>query len=140
MTATANPFLVWKDSWLVGIRVVDSQHKNLVSILNQLHEAMRTGQGKTVLGEILGRLINYTKAHFAAEEGLLEMHGYPQLGPHRLEHEKLTAKVIDFQKQYAAGAVTLSVEVMQFLSDWLQHHILGTDMKYSTFLKAKGVQ
>jgi len=33
----------------------------------------------------------------------------------------------------------MSVEVMEFLKDWLEKHILGTDRKYGPFLNDKGV-
>ena len=131
--------MAWQDSWLVGVQVVDSQHKQLVALLNQLHEAMGKGQGRQVAGNILASLIEYTKAHFAAEERLLQINGYPDFVAHKLEHERLTTKVIQFQKDWDAGQVTLSLDIMQFLSDWLRSHILGVDKKYVPFLHSKGV-
>ena len=127
MAAVAVPFLGWQDSWRVGVRAIDEQHQNLVSLLNQLHEAMRSGRGNTVMGEILAKLISYTKAHFATEEELMQTHGYPEFLAHRAEHHKLTAKVLAFQKEFSAGKVGLSIEVVEFLSGWLKGHILGTD-------------
>ncbi|MGD1098576.1 MAG: hemerythrin domain-containing protein, partial [Bryobacteraceae bacterium] len=74
MATTVTPFVTWNDSWLVGVREIDAQHKNLVSILNQLHEAAMQGHGNDVLGKILDSLVRYTTAHFAAEERLIEQH------------------------------------------------------------------
>lgn len=137
MAAVMHEFMVWQDSWLVGVQTIDAQHKKLVSLINQLHEAMRIGQSKTVLTQILASLVDYTRAHFAAEEQLLQTHKYPDLPAHRIEHQKLTSKVLDFQEEFTAGNATLGVDVMQFLSNWLRDHILGTDMKYVPVLRSK---
>ena len=140
MAAVAAPFMAWQDSWQVGVQVIDAQHKKLVSLLNDLYEAMKTGRGSALLGETLNDLVSYTRSHFAAEEQLMQMHGYPDFASHKREHEKLTTQVLDFQHQFSEGTATLSIEIMQFLSSWLQNHILGTDKKYAPFLNAKGVR
>ena len=43
----------WNDSYSVNNEQIDSQHKNLVTIINRLAESMATGQGKDVLGKII---------------------------------------------------------------------------------------
>jgi len=48
--------------------------------------------------------------------------------------------VVDFQKGFDANRAGLSVDVLLFLSDWLQHHILIVDKKYSPFFNAKGLR
>lgn len=139
MTATTPPFVIWKDSWLVGVQVIDAQHKNLVSLLNQLHHSMSAGHGKDVLGEILGSLVRYTQSHFATEEQLMQKSGYPDFIAHRREHELLTRQVVDFQRDFEAGKAGVTVDVMQFLRNWLQTHIRESDQKYAPFLQAAGV-
>ena len=139
MTPTATTFMTWKDAWLTGIREVDTQHKQLVRLLNDLHQAMSPGQCKDALGTILGSLVSYTQVHFAAEERLLRKNGYPDFVSHKQEHDRLTAKVLQFQHDFNAGGIVLTYEILNFLRDWLQGHILGTDKKYAPFLQAKGV-
>ena len=51
----------WSDDFNVGIQEVDEQHKVLVSLLNQLHEAIREHHGKATSREILNRLAEYTR-------------------------------------------------------------------------------
>lgn len=142
MQATATQFMAWNDSWLVGIREVDTQHKHLVSLLNQLHEAMGGSEGKTQLGGILSELVNYTKAHFAGEERLMRQHGYAEYNAHKQEHDRLTEQILKFEQTFLSDGATVSssVEVLHFLRNWLQHHICGTDKKYVPFLQSKGVK
>lgn len=80
-TATAVLF-PWSDTYGVKIAIVDSQHKVLVDLINELHRAMITRKGKESLGGVLASLIKYTKSHFAAEEGLLRANQYPDLVNH----------------------------------------------------------
>ena len=58
-TATALLF-PWSDTYSVQIGVIDMQHKGLVDLINELHQAMVAGQGKQELGKILSGLIKYT--------------------------------------------------------------------------------
>ena len=130
----------WKEEYAVGVAEIDRQHKELVRLVNEMHEAMAQGQGKVVLGDVLGKLIDYTRKHFAMEEGLMQKHGYPDFPDHKDKHDKMTAKVLALQSDFKAGKFQLTFEVSQFLKDWLNKHILGTDKKYSPFFLEKGVR
>lgn len=129
----------WKDEYSVGVAMIDEQHKVLVGLINEMHEAMAKGKGKESLGEVLARLVTYTKKHFAEEEALLKQHDYPDFPGHKEKHDKMTAKVLALQSDFNAGTFQLTFEVSKFLKDWLSKHILGTDMKYGPFFKGKGV-
>ena len=130
----------WSEKYSVNIREIDSQHMKLIGMVAKLNEAMSKGKGREVLGGILKELINYTASHFAAEERLMNLHGYPEYQEHKTKHDKMTGKVLDIQKQYEEGKITITFEVMKFLEDWVDKHILGTDMKYGPFLNSKGVR
>ncbi len=138
--ATATTLLFpWSEVYSVGIGVIDMQHKNLVKIINDLHQAMIAGRGKAELGKIISSLVSYTKAHFKTEETFMESHLYPEYAGHKTQHEQLTKTVIEFQGRFEKNEVGLTVEVMDFLKNWLSKHILGTDKKYVPFLNSKGV-
>ena len=53
---------------------------------------------------------------------------YPQLVVHKRQHAELLATVDEFKKQYDSGKLFLTLEVMDFLSDWLTKHIRGSDV------------
>jgi len=138
-TATALLF-PWSDSYSVEIGIIDVQHKNLVKIVNDLHHAMVGGHGKEQLGKILSSLVSYTQAHFKTEENFMESHRYPEYANHKAEHDRLTRTVLDFQGKFQKNEVGLTLEVMDFLKDWLGKHIMGTDKKYTPFMHSKGVR
>jgi hemerythrin len=131
--------ITWKDQYSVNIKAIDAQHKKLVELINQIHDATKAARGKDVLEKILFELVTYTKVHFSAEEQLMKKYAYPGYNTQKAEHEALVKRVQDFQAEFKAGRSTMSVEVMQFLMDWLTGHIQGLDKKYSSFLNEKGV-
>jgi hemerythrin-like metal-binding protein len=133
--ADINGMFEWNNSFSVGIGSVDAQHQNLFAIARELHSAMSSGQGKAALGKILDRLVQYTAAHFAHEERLMRLADYPGLETHKSEHEALTRRVLDLQREFAAGKTSISVHVLQFLRTWLQEHIQHSDMAYGPYMK-----
>lgn len=133
------PLLIWKDDYSVNIKEIDEQHKNLIAMINELHDAMAQKKAKEALSEILKKLADYTVSHFAKEENLMRANGYPEYDEHRNKHEKMTAKVLALQDDLKQEKISLSIEVMEFLKNWLDKHIMGTDKKYSDFLNSKGI-
>ena len=134
------PLMQWSDKLSVGIAVVDADHKKLVSMVNDLYDAVSAGKGADQMGKILDGLIDYTKSHFAREETFFAQHNYPESAAHKREHAELTRQVLDVQAKYKAGATsTLSLQVLNFLKDWLLKHIQGSDKHYVPYLKAQGV-
>jgi hemerythrin len=138
---TRMAFLEWNENLNVGVDSINDQHKKLVGMVNDLHDAIQSGQAADALGKTLDGLIDYTKTHFAYEEKLFADTSYADSAAHKAEHDKLTATVISVQEKYKGGAGdSLSGEVMDFLKSWLVNHIQGTDKKYGPHLQAKGVK
>lgn len=130
---------IWNDSYKTGINTIDTQHKKLVDLINELHDAMTKGQGNQVMGKIVNELVNYTVTHFSTEERLMKQAGYADFDAHKKIHDDFTAKVRELQKDLAGGKKMMSLQVSNFLKDWLSGHIMGTDQKYAPVLKAKGI-
>lgn len=133
-------FIEWDEKYSVGVRELDSQHKQLVKILGDLYEAMQAQKANEVLGKLLNELLRYTKTHFATEEKYMSQHGYPDLAAQKKEHEMFTAKIAEFIESFESGRTSISVSVTSFVKNWLFSHILSSDKKYSSFFASKGVQ
>jgi hemerythrin len=63
------------------------------------------------------------------------LHHDPDYAQHKAFHDDLTRRVVEFQKSFDEGRTAMSVELLQFLKDWLGHHIGETDKKVATYLK-----
>ena len=130
----------WSDSLSVNVNEIDLQHRKLIDMINELNEAMKIGKGKDSLGKIINGLISYTATHFKTEEQFFDKFGYPDTVNHKKEHVAFVKKVTDFQDGFEKKNLAVTMEVMNFLSDWLRNHIKGTDKKYSKFFNDKGLK
>jgi hemerythrin-like metal-binding protein len=137
MTTTIAAIFPWKDAYSVRIPQVDTQHKGLIGLINDLHAAMLEGRGKEALSRILDDLVAYTEKHFAFEESIMRQRGYSALAEHRQRHQKLTSQVYELRDKFCAGKITVTIEVMQFLKSWLADHILSADMAYAREFEKK---
>jgi methyl-accepting chemotaxis protein/hemerythrin len=54
-------------------------------------------------------------------------------------HKSFVNKVIEFEEKILSGKAAVTMEVMNFLKDWLVKHIKGVDRKYSGFFNDRGV-
>lgn len=133
-------FIEWGEHLSVGIKVFDQEHKELVALVNKLNQALKAGSAKKTMEDILQSLVNYTKIHFKHEEDYMVLYDYPEYQKHKQEHEALTNQVLDFLNRYQAGKASFSLELMNFLKDWLTKHILGSDKKYKDFFLSKNVE
>jgi len=133
------PLILWKPELSVKVRELDGQHQKLIALINDLDEAMAQGQSKAIMGAIISELARYTSTHFAHEEELLARFDYPGTAAQLAGHAAFIEDVARFQRGFEAGKLGLSIQVMDFLSDWLTKHIMGTDQQYSAFLNERGI-
>ena len=132
-------FISWNESLSVGVGKFDDEHKNLVNFINKLNNALTVGSTKKTIEEILTGLIKYTAIHFKHEEDYMVLYDYPDYEDHRKEHRELTSQVADFFERYQSGKTTFSLELMNFLRDWLTGHIQKVDRAYRDYFNGKGV-
>ena len=132
-------FLSWNDDFVIGIKTIDTQHKGLVEEINNLHIAMKEGRGKEVINSIVNKLVDYAGKHFNTEENIFDDYDYPDTKAHKEEHKNFVTKVLGYKEKIASGQLLISVDVMNFLKDWLVNHILKSDKKYGPYLKSKGL-
>jgi len=132
------PLIKWTFALEVKVRALDADHQNLVRLLNEFYDAAQGGHGAAVLNDTLDRLVEYTNAHFAREEALLEKHDYPELADHRIAHQRLREQVQTYRASLDGATPPSDAEVAMFLKNWLTRHIMTQDQAYSVFLRERG--
>ncbi len=126
--------ITWKDEYSVGVAEFDQDHRQLLDIINALHDAFLAGASPEQQGDICDELIAHTVVHFAHEEARFE--GYPRAHLHRQMHGKLKHRVLDFRGEI--GTAT-AAEGAQLITELLAHHINGEDKTFGAWLNAQGI-
>lgn len=127
--------LRWDERFSVGNKEMDFQHKMLLNFVNYLTTGSGKGYKHHEMEDFLEELIDYTEYHFAAEEELLRKH--PSIDIHREMHAEFTQTVHHFEKEFKKGKETINAALFSFLVDWIQNHLLKTDV---TFFKTLSEQ
>jgi len=131
--------LEWQPAFNLDIKIIDEQHQMLVKLINELYIAYSLGQDRQILEKLLNKLGVYAAMHFAREENYFEIHAYPETEEHLQEHDDFEDTIYQFEDEFNSGKQDLSTNILNYLSDWLEKHINGSDREYAPFLKAKGV-
>ncbi len=132
--------VTWSDKYSMQIKEIDDQHKVLVGMINELHDAMKQAKSKEKSLEIINKMAEYTQFHFSTEEKYMQRFDYPDFKKHKHEHEKFVEKVVNFKKDYENGKAGISYDILNFLKEWLVKHIQQTDKKYAPLFIEKGVK
>ncbi len=133
-------FVEWSNELSVGIEEIDAQHKVLVDLLNQIHEAIQQRHGAEITGEIIERLSEYTRIHFAVEESLMRILHYPEYERHKEEHDRLIEQLNGFRNKLESGKSSISFELAHFLKVWLTKHIMEADKRYTPYFLEQGIR
>lgn len=128
--------LNWNNQLALGIASVDKQHKHLIDLTNQLDEAVAIGADRDTIIKIVNSLIDYTVYHFQHEEQLMSAAKFnpTMYAIHEAEHKEFVAKMVIVQREIEADINVLSEDLMDFLVNWLCHHILSTDKRMALSL------
>lgn len=126
----------WTGDMSVGEAGLDNDHRQLLSLFNQLATAEVLGN-RSMIEYILDDLYHYTHEHFAREEQYMQSMGFPELEAHRRIHEALSDRVARLRWQYHHGLRdSLSIGTLRFLTTWLFEHIMGEDKRYFEYATA----
>lgn len=128
---------LWREEYAMGDQEVDSQHRQLFVLLDRLYEAVCIGEGQSAVGGVLEELLAYTREHFHSEEVVMREIGYPALQQHQQEHERLLSEVRHQLETFRRGERIVSIELLEFMNNWLGNHILKSDRLVSDFIRQR---
>lgn len=127
----------WDPTLETGNELVDSQHKELFNIINELHDSIVDREDHEIQAAILARLMSYAEHHFTDEEALMRSIFYPGLTEQKAMHKAFKAEARELSNEYTSGKTLLPITLAIFLHDWLVKHIRIEDRKIGEFIRAK---
>lgn len=133
-------YIKWNDDLSVKIDSIDAEHKKLIGLINQFYTGIAEKSSRENLIQIVKGLKEYTVYHFGTEEKYMKQFGFAGFDEHKAQHDAFVAKVNDYSERLNDGKFVISLEITNFIKDWITKHIMGTDRKYSDFLIEKGVK
>ena len=104
-----------------GNEMIDSQHKELISRIDQLLVSCQDGNGQVKAIKMLDYLLDYTEFHFDQEEI-----GFPGINEHKAKHAEFKNAVKELQEmleEEEGPTEAFVAQVQKNVVDWLFDHI-----------------
>jgi hemerythrin len=133
------PLIEWNPYFETGIEHFDDQHREIITMINDLHATLCWKQDNRIISDMINHLIDFWNTHIADEEYAMHTLDYPETHLHEIEHQKLIIKIMEFSEKLANNEQDLTSELTAFLLEWFHDHILITDKKYKDFFLEKGL-
>jgi hemerythrin-like metal-binding protein len=133
-------FLPWSQEMSVKIASIDEQHKRLVAMINTLHREMLDKRGLEAQRKTINEMVDYASTHFKVEEDYMRRFNFPGTIQHVAAHTSFTTKALELKQRADGDEFILTVEILDFLKDWLKNHIMGVDRLYITCFLENGLQ
>lgn len=132
-------YLKWVDSLSVGVELIDTQHKQMISFVNELIDSMREGKAEKEVDRAVEFLEDYANKHFAAEEELMAKLAYPAMQSHLRQHESFRKDLGIVKRELESGVPPgmLLMRVRKSLADWFADHINDVDRSMARFVRAR---
>ena len=119
--------LQWQDRFSVGIGAVDHEHKQLIELINRLHDEFSLPGAGTE--EFFGDLLAGISAHFALEERFMRERRYDALAQHKADHERLLDELRDLMDDAASAGATGDDALAARLAAWFAQHFETHDAR-----------
>lgn len=131
-------FIEWSEGMSVGVTAIDSDHKCLIRIIHLLHDIRDEEDSRRMIETVLDTMLIYGRHHFTREERVIAACGFPERSFHHLEHQGFCRHVHGLRKRFrGAGNPRIASELLDYLSNWLRHHILIQDMAFKPYVAGK---
>lgn len=121
----------FKEEFRTGIDSIDEEHKKLFEIADRAYTTLMDEfipDKYDYIVEILRELSEYATFHFRHEEEYMMSIHYKKLISHKAEHQDFFDKIASYDfSEIDENQKGVILEVLDFLNDWLVHHIMEND-------------
>ena len=121
--------LKWTKAFNVGIEEVDAEHKELIELINGLHDVMQVGADYVQVVELLGEIYSQIATHFAHEEKIMRYARYALYDEHKEDHETLLDDLREIMDEVEADGTFDAIALSADLNRWFMDHFHTHDAK-----------
>jgi hemerythrin len=132
-------FVSGEDFPNLGHEALDEEHRNIVRLLNDLHDAILQNQPIANQRFLLHQLESYLRVKCRSEEEMMQNDSYPHLENHRKAHEGLYRNLYEFQKVLSNSKVDDSLNGVRRIRDLLLQHVLHEDSRIASWHRIQNI-
>ena len=133
-------FLEWKESYNIGVKEIDNQHRGLFELIGKLASSRSYEPGGKYFFLTLNKFAEYAQIHFSTEERYMHEARYPQTEEHQHEHHFFIQQLSLFMQQVERKESGSEDRALAYLKEWYLKHILGSDRELEHWFRTKGLQ
>lgn len=130
--------LEWTEQLSVGNELIDSEHRNLIDMINGVEQVLRAGS-QAALMSAFKVLADCARAHFENEEKIARAADLP-FDRHKGAHQYLQRELQYLWNELEAKSGLWSEGAVEhfsrMLGNWILDHIMGEDMLLKPALQA----
>lgn len=126
--------MMWKESYRLGVELIDQQHRELFAMTEELVSAVEQGATAADYEKAVGFLQDYVIEHFRDEEAYLASLHARDLAAHRVEHQAFTETVENYGERLKENGFDKKTmkDLIGTVTAWLIYHVVDTDQKSVT--------
>jgi hemerythrin-like metal-binding protein len=129
----------WKDAYNTGVKFIDEQHQYFFNVVHTLKENLNEGVCRDSASKIFFSLAHYAEHFLIQEEIYLKDYHLPSIQEHKELHKEFIKRVIQFQGDYEKDIHHTCQNMLEYLEEWFDSHILRYDKEAIKYLKEKGL-
>ncbi|MDK9700828.1 MAG: hemerythrin family protein [bacterium] len=126
--------LNWEEKYAIGHPIIDQQHRNMLTIGNQLLLSLQTNRSKQETLQVLEALIAESELHFQTEEELMYRLGFGSYVNHKIDHDALKAQIKILMRECENDRVKAKNHLISIVRNWLLEHVMSYDKGLGRFL------
>jgi hemerythrin len=129
--------VTWSQTFSVGIKLIDDQHKGLLRLTNDLfnHCVGDEAAERAYFEQAIHSAVDYVKVHFSTEEKIMRKTKYQGYAEHKRQHDTFILAVIEQARTLNDGKRFSLAIFTRFLKNWILTHIAVEDKKYFEYFK-----
>ena len=122
---------MWKESYRIGIDLIDRQHEELFRATDTLVRAIEANADKQTFRQTITFLKDYTVRHFHDEEAYQASIHYSGMEDHKKAHIKFTEIILDYERRLVESDFDIRIvkDLAGTLTAWLIYHVADADQR-----------
>lgn len=127
------------NSWLIGHAAIDEDHRNLISVINSLADAIEANDHKKC-DELFTAFLEMAHKHFEREEAVLREAAFPNYDSHCKYHQELIEQSAEVKKLCLEQKDEKLLQgCFEKLMAYLIDDVVRADLEFKSHLYEKGI-